>query len=164
MHFALSDPSYVTEIAYSKDASAQESLVFDAVVASPYELIAADHGSLRFGSVVFHRMPHNQEPNAQFMYLEPQPDDERSEAGTFHCDIPVEEQLFDRWMILGIINQRLSLTVSFGFMPPPGLKYGAGPDGWQSQTWFVETHRVLLATDTSLIVRPLICSNNRSED
>ena len=85
MHFSLSDPSYVTEIAYSKDTPTQESLVFDAVVASPYKLIAAGHGLLQFGSVVFHRMHHNQEPNAQFIYLEPQPDDERSKAGTFHC-------------------------------------------------------------------------------
>lgn len=165
MQFVLFDPRYVSEITYSKDAPAQETLAFGAVVDSPYELIAAGHGALRFGSVVFHRMPRSQEPNAQFGYLEPQPDDERGDAGMFHCDIPVEEPLFDRWIGSGIVNQRLSLTISFGFMPPAGLKYGAGPDGWQSQTWFVETHRVLLATDVSLIFRPSISgSANHSED
>ena len=140
--------------------------MFEAVVDSPYELIAAGHGSLRFGTVVFHRMLRSQEPNGQFSYLEPQIDaTERSEAGTFHCDMPVNEQLFDRWMTSGILNQRLSLTVSFGFMPPAGLKYGAGPNGWESQTWFVETYRDLLVKEFSIIVHPAILrSTNDSED
>jgi hypothetical protein len=166
MNFILSAPRYISEITYSKDAPAQERFVFEAVVGSPYELIAAGHGSLRFGKVVFHRMLRSQEPNGQFSYLEPQTDAaERSEAGTFYCDMPVDEQLFDRWMTSGILNQRLSLTVSFGFMPPAGLKYDAGPDGWESQTWFVETHRHLLVTEFSLIVHPAILrSTNDSED
>ena len=157
MHFVLSAPSYVAKITYSKDSPAQERLMFDAVVDSPYELHATGHGLLRFGSVVFHRMPRSQELSAQFAYLEPQPDSERSEAGTFHCDMPVDEQLFDRWMTSDIMNQPpLSLTVSFGFIPPAGLKHSGGPDGWKSKTWSVETHRVLLVTDFSLIVRPEI--------
>lgn len=156
MHFVLSAPRYATEIAYSNDLPGKETLAFDAVVDSPYELIAAGHGSLQFGSIVFHRMPRSQELNAEFAYLEPQLDDERNKAGMFHCDMSVEEQLFDRWMTSRIMNQRLSLIVSFGFMPPAGLKYSAGPDGWQSQTWFVETHRVLHVTDFSLIVCPAI--------
>lgn len=165
MDFILSAPRYISEITYSKDAPAQERFVFEAVVESQYELIAAGHGSLRFGKVIFHRMPRSQEPNGQFSYLEPQTDAERSEAGTFHCDMPVGEQLFDRWMTSGIFNQRLSLTVSFGFIPPAGLKYGAGPDGWESQTWFVETHRDLLVAEFSLIVHPVILrSTNDSED
>lgn len=158
MQLFLSAPRYVSEILYAKDSPAQEKFVFEAVVESPYELIAVDHGSLRSGTVVFHRMPRSQEPNGQFSYLEPQSDEaEGSEAGTFHCDMPVDEQLFDRWMTSCILNQpRLSLIVSFGFMPPAGLKYGSGPDGWKSQTWFVETHRYLLITDFSLIAHPAI--------
>lgn len=166
MNFTLSAPRYISEIAYSKGAAAQENFVFEAVVGSPYELIAAGHGSLRFGKVVFHRMPRIQEPTGQFSYLEPQTDDaERSEAGTFYCDMAVDEQLFDRWMTSGILNQRLSLTVSFGFMPPAGLTYGAGSNGWKSQTWFVATHRHLLVTEFSLIVHPAtLRSTNESED
>ena len=166
MNFILSAPRYISEITYSKDALAQEKFVFEAFVDSPYELVAAGHGPLRFGKVVFHRMPRSQELNGQFSYLEPQTNvDERSEAGTFHCDIPVDESLFDRWMISDILNQRLSLIVSFGFMPPAGLKYGAGPDGRESQTWFVETHRDLLVTEFSLIVHPgILRSNNDSEN
>jgi hypothetical protein len=165
MHFILSAPRYISNINYSKDAPDRESFVFEAVIDSPYELIAVDHGSLRFGKVVFHRMPRSQEPIGQFSYLEPQTDAEGSEAGTFHCDMPVNEQLFDRWMASGILNHRLLLTVSFGFMPPAGLKYGAGPDGWEIQTWFVETNRNLLVTEFSLIVHPTILrATNDSED
>lgn len=153
MNFVLTNPRYVGNITYSKDTPTLEKFVFDATVDSPYKLIVADQGLLLFGSVQFHRMPKNQEPNAQFMYLEPEPYTKHSEIGTFHCDIPVEVQLFDRWITLGIMNQNLSLVLNFGFMPPAGLKYGVGADGWQSQTWSVESNRVLMATEISLISR-----------
>lgn len=165
MNFNLSAPRYISETSYSKSAPAQERFVSDAIVGLPYELIAAGHGSLRFGKVVFHRMPSSQESNGQFSYLEPQNiSSVQTEVGTFYCDLPADEQLFDRWMSSGILNQRLSLTVSFGFMPPAGLKYGAGPNGWESQTWFVETHRHLLVTEFSLIAQPDILRSTNDSD
>lgn len=60
MNFTLSAPRYTSEIDYSKVAPTQARFVFEAVVGAPYELIAAGHGSLRFGKVVFHRMPRSQ--------------------------------------------------------------------------------------------------------
>ena len=165
MNSILSPPRYISEITYSKDAPAQERFVFEAVIGSSYELIAAGHGSLRFGQVMFHRVPRSQVLNGQFSYLAPQTDLERNDAGTYSCDMAIEEQIFDRWMTSGILDQQLSLTISFGFMPPAGLQYGAGPNGWECQTWFVETHRDLLVTEFSLIVPPamLRCTSDAED-
>ena len=155
MNFNLSTPRYTSDIRYPHNTTVQETFIFEAVLNPPYELVAAGHGSLRFGKVMFHRMSQSQEPNGQFSYLESQIEsEERSENGTYQCDLPVNEHIFDRWMMSGIYSQQLSLVVSFGFMPPAGLKNGAGPDGWEIKTWFVETHRDLLVTEFSLIVQP----------
>ena len=153
MNFTLSEPRYISLITHAEGAEGEERIAANAGVAAPYDLIASGKGSIKCGSVVFHRLPHEREPNAQFAYLEPQPDSEHTEAGTFHIDIPVEPELFDRWLASGILQQRLSIAVSFGFTPPPGLKYSAGPEGWQSQTWFVETHRVLVAKEVTLMMQ-----------
>ena len=162
MNFSLSGPRYVSEIPYTEDRVCQEQLALNATVDAPYDLIAEGKGSLKVGSVVFHRLPREREPNAQLAYIEPQPNLKCVEIGTFHIDVPVEPEIFDRWLASGILQHRLSMTVSFGFTPPAGLQYGAGPDGWQSQTWFVGTHRVLVANDIALIMHPVVSrpSNN----
>jgi hypothetical protein len=162
MNFLLSNRRYISEINYGKDPSLQERLVFDATIGSPYELIAASKGSLQMGSVVFHRMHRGQEPNAQLAYLEPRGGDESNDAGTFHLDAPVDKELSDRWISSGITNEFASLTVGFGFMPPDGLKYGAGPDGWQIQTWLVESHRHLIVEEITLIACPMNPRNQAS--
>ena len=152
MQLVLSSPRYVTKLSCLKAMQAGETLAFDAVVAAPYELLAEGYGDLRFGSIVFHRLFSTQDQCAQFAYLEPQAGDKKSEVSTFHCDIPVDESVFDRWLASGALKQKLSLSVSFGFMPPPGLKHGAGPDGWQRKIWSVATHRELIVTDCTLLV------------
>lgn len=154
MNFLLTNRRYISEINYARDTALQERLVFDATIESPYELIAAGKGSLQMGSVVFHRMPRAQEPSAQLAYLEPQSGEEDNDVGTFHLDVPVDNDLFDRWVSSGITKEFASLIVGFGFMPPDGLKYGAGPDGWQFQTWLVDTHRHLIAEEITLIAGP----------
>lgn len=153
MNFNLFDPRYISEIAFTENAINQERIALNASVAAPYELIADGKGLLKGGSIVFHRVSRAREPNAQFAYLEPQPDSGNTEAGTFHIDVPVDPEVFDRWLASGILEQRLSMTLSFGFTPPLGLKYSGGPDGWQRQTWSIETHRVLLVCDVVLIIQ-----------
>lgn len=151
MNVILSKPRYVCEIALSTTGEVHETFAFEATIDPSEELIASGIGTIRSGSILFHRMSTDSKLNAEMIYLEL--DDEiGNKIRSFHCDIPVDDATFDRWLISSLLQFEISLNLNFGFSLQSGLEYGGS--GWRTKIWSTEAHPRLSIEEVSVIANP----------